>query len=113
MKIKILQEQPVRGYQIPTFGMRELRKGELIEKDSKLGKALLTYFPSICKEVPEEDELLVEEPIASAEVQEVQEETPEVQEQVDIKEEEVPAQEETSKPKSKRGRKPKASNSTK
>lgn len=47
--IKIVQKQAVRGYQIPTFGMRELRQGELIKEDSNLGKALLNYFPSICK----------------------------------------------------------------
>jgi hypothetical protein len=100
MKIRISQKLPIRGYQIPTFGMRELKNGELIEKDSKLGKALLIYFPDICKLVEDietdietkqeqvediiepKEELLMEEPEAPAEVEEIPQE-----EQVKLQEE--------------------------
>jgi len=80
--IKIRQDHPVRGYQIPTFGMRELHDGELIDETSKLGVALLAYFPGICVlegsapvvveevKVPE-PVLLVEEPEVAATVEEV------------------------------------------
>ena len=98
--IRIKQDYPVRGYQIPTFGLRELTNGELVDEDSKLGKALLNYFPSICviegesaPKVSETPVLLVEEPIAPASVEEVVEEevpTPEAQVAVEETEETKP-----------------------
>lgn len=74
MYIRIKQDYPIRGYQIPTFGLRELTNGELVEADSKLGKALMNYFPGICVlEGEPKPTLLVEEPIAEANVVKVPE----------------------------------------
>lgn len=86
--IRIKQAQPVRGYQIPSVGFREIRSEETFKKNSVLGKALLRYFPAICIDVEDSDvvevqneqkleepktELLVEEPEQEAQVDLIEE----------------------------------------
>jgi hypothetical protein len=114
--IRIKQKQSIRAYQIPTFGMRELKEGELVKEDSKLGKALLVYFPDICKieedvlenvDDTDKDILLVEDPIEEATSEEfVLQDDEKVEEKVEVADVKVEETEVSEKPKSKRGRKP-------